>query len=241
MMLLAAVTAQAQIKGRVTLPDGSGASFATTMLFADSNTTGSPRAYALTDGKGNFNIKASPKKGEWLVVRYLGYKEHRQPMPLDGKTLTIKLVTDVQNLKTVKIEAKYKSVEVSGDTIKFNTEFYKTGAEDNAAEVLNKIPGMEVDDNGDVSYGGKKVDKITIDGKDLFSSGSDGALNTLSADAIKGAEILRNSRSNSIIIYGKSVKSDYRRIFRTRNDYPQPQDRWAHAPERQGIGDGRNR
>ena len=199
MMLLAAVTAQAQIKGRVTLPDGSGASYATTMLFADSNTTGSPRAYALTDGKGNFNIKATPKKGEWLVVRYLGYKEHRQPMPLDGKTLTIKLETDVQNLKTVKIEAKYKSVEVSGDTIKFNTEFYKTGAEDNAAEVLNKIPGMEVDDNGDVSYGGKKVDKITIDGKDLFSSGSDGALNTLSADAIKGAEILRNSRSNSII------------------------------------------
>lgn len=199
MTMLAMVSAQGQIKGRVMLPDGNPATYATVLVYADSNTVGTPLAYALTDSKGNFVIKTAPKKGYWLVVRYLGYKEHRTPLPLDKPLIEITLKKDVKNLNTVKVEAEYKSVEVSGDTIKFNTEYYKTGAEDNAAELLNKIPGMEVDDNGEVSYGGQKVDKITIDGKDLFSSGSDGALNTLSADAIQGAEILRNARGNSII------------------------------------------
>lgn len=181
------------------LSDDEAAAYATVMLFADSNTTATPIAYAITDNKGHFSIKATPKTGNWLAVRYLGYKEHRQPIIPSTKSYTIKLKVDAQRLNAVKVEAEYKSVEVIGDTIRFNTEYFKTGTEDNAAEVLNKIPGMEVDDNGDVSYGGKKVDRITIDGRDMFSSGSDGALNTLSADAIKGAEILQNSRSNSII------------------------------------------
>lgn len=191
--------ALAQLKGTVTTSDASPAAYATVLLFEDSVTDGSPKAYAITDSKGSFNIKASHKTGNWIVVRYLGYKEYRKTLKAQDKTLNIRLEKDIQNLKTVTVAAERKSVEVSGDTIKFNTEYYKTGAEDNAAEVLNKIPGMEVNDNGEVSYGGKKVDKITIDGKDLFASGSDGALNTLSADAIQGAEILRNSRTGSII------------------------------------------
>lgn len=200
LILFALPTAtHAQLKGTVTTSDASPAAYATVLLFEDSVTNGSPKAYAITDSKGNFNIKATHKTGNWIAVRYLGYKEYHKQLKAQDKTLNIKLEKDIQNLKTVTVAAERKSVEVSGDTIKFNTEYYKTGAEDNAAEVLNKIPGMEVNDNGEVSYGGKKVDKITIDGKDLFASGSDGALNTLSADAVQGAEILRNARSNSII------------------------------------------
>ena len=202
MMLLtvaATLTASAQIKGTVTLEGKEPAPYATVMLFADSVTDGSPKAYAITDSKGGFTIKSTPTKGNYLVVRYLGYKEYREPIAASTHKVAIQLQADALKLNAVKVEAKYKSVEVSGDTIKFNTEYFKTGTEDNAAEVLNKIPGMEVGDNGEVSYAGKKVDKVTIDGKDMFSSGSDGALNTLSADAVMGAEIVQNARSNSII------------------------------------------
>ena len=199
MLLALCGSTQAQVKGHVVLEDGSPAAYATAMLFADSNTSGTPPAYAITNAKGHFSIDAKRTAGAWLVVRYLGCKEYRQPLPAKSGIIEIKLQTDAKRLGEVTVEERYKSVEVSGDTIKFNTEYFKTGAEDNAAEVLNKIPGMEVDDNGDVSYGGKKVDRITVDGRDLFASGSDGALNTLSADAIKGAEIVRNARSNSII------------------------------------------
>lgn len=199
LLLLCPSALMAQIRGTVWLPDNEPATYATVMLYADSNTNASPLAYAITDGKGMFNIKATPSPKNWLVVRYLGYKEYRQPIDAAHKHYDIRLIADAQQLNAVKVEAEYKSVEISGDTIKFNTEYFKTGAEDNAAEVLNKIPGMEVDDNGDVSYAGKKVDRITVDGRDLFSSGSDGALNTLSADAIQGAELLTRGHSNSII------------------------------------------
>jgi len=199
LLVFVPLVADAQLRGRVTMPDGSPATYATVMLFADSNAVGTPRAYSMTDGKGKFHIKTAPSAGNWLAVRYMGYEEFKMAVGESRNDIEIKLKAKSKVLNAVKVGAKMKSVEVSGDTIKFNTEYFKTGAEDNAAEVLNKIPGMEVSDNGDVSYGGQKVDKVTIDGKDLFTSGSDGTLNTLSADALQGAEILRNAKRGSLV------------------------------------------
>ena len=50
-----------------------------------------------------------------------------------------------------------------------------------------------------MSFGGKQVDKILIDGKDMFSSGSDGVINNLSAQTLKGAEVLTNYKTGSLI------------------------------------------
>ena len=70
------------------------------------------------------------------------------------------------------MKSNFYGVSVSGDTVKFKTDYFKDGTEETAGELLNKIPDMEVSENGNVSYAGKPVDKVLMDGKDVFSSGS---------------------------------------------------------------------
>ncbi|MBR1644802.1 MAG: hypothetical protein IJ684_05500 [Bacteroidales bacterium] len=197
--LLLTVVAQAQLKGRVLNSNGEPAEFATVALFKDSVTAGSPRSYAITDEKGNFRLPLSAKKGEWLVVRYLGHKEYRKPVDEPRAFQDIQLVADATRLDEITVESTYTGVAVRGDTIQFDTEHFRTGAEETVAEVLRNIPGMEVKDNGSVSYGGRDVDKVLVNGKDMFASGSDGVINNLNAEAVNSAELLTNYKSDNFV------------------------------------------
>lgn len=198
LLTLLPLAASAQLKGTVLTADSQPAAYATVLLYADSNTAARPLAYALTTADGHFSLAADVNDLNWLVVRQLGSKEYRRQLgPL--RQVDIRLEADVRSLDAVTVESTYVPVSVHGDTISFNTDFYRTGTEETAAEVLQQIPGMEVSESGEVSFGGKTVDKVLVDGRDIFASGSDGTLNTLPADAIRGADLLRNYRSGSLI------------------------------------------
>ena len=190
--------ATAQLTGRVRLADGSDAGYAMVLLYADSNTTASPVSYCLTTSDGRFSLTGEATDDSWLVVRMLGSKEYRNKIG-KRRQLDITLEADSRRLDEVTVESSYVPVQVHGDTVAFNTDYYRTGTEETAAEVLGRIPGMEVSESGEVSFAGKSVDKILVDGKDIFAGGSDGALNTLPAEAIKGAEMLMNYRGGSIV------------------------------------------
>ena len=196
-LLICAQTVGAQVTGTVLAADNSPAAYATVLLYADSNTAASPIGYGLTTSDGYFAL-ADGAPEQWLVVRHLGSKEYRSKIKT-RQHMRIRLEADVQSLDEVMVKSTYLPVQVHGDTISFSTDYYRTGAEETAAEVLQQIPGMEVSESGEVSYAGKTVDKVLVDGKDMFASGSDGALNTLPADAIRGAEMLMNYRSGSLI------------------------------------------
>ncbi|MBO6117491.1 MAG: hypothetical protein J6P44_03000 [Bacteroidales bacterium] len=190
----------AQIKGKVVCADGKPAQFATVSVYKDKNTSSAPVNYAVTTKEGKFSINVEVQDGWWIAVRHIGSKEYRSELKEGQTDITIHLEIDGKsNLDEVTVKSTYTGVSVHGDTIAFDTEHFKTGDEESVSDVLKKLPGMEVSDNGDVSFGGKNVDKVLVDGKDMFSSGSDGVINTLSADAINGAEILTNYKSGSLV------------------------------------------
>ncbi|MBQ9254306.1 MAG: carboxypeptidase-like regulatory domain-containing protein [Bacteroidales bacterium] len=189
-----------QIKGNVKCADGTPASFATVVLYPDSKTNSSPLKYTITNKEGNFTLDINNKTGYWITVKYVGYNEYRYEMQGNETFLNIQLeLNENSNLNEVVVKSSYSGITVKGDTIAFDTEHFKTGEEETVGDVLKKLPGMEVSDNGDVSFGGKQVDKILVDGKDMFSSGSDGVINNLSADALQSAEILKNYKTGSIV------------------------------------------
>ena len=122
------------------------------------------QAYAITDNDGKFRMNVEVTKGNWAVVRCVGFKELRQELDPTKHSYAFVLEEDVKSLKEVKVKGKFFGVSVDGDTVKFNTDYFKDGTEETAGEVLNKIPDMEVSENGDVSYAGKQVDKVLLDG-----------------------------------------------------------------------------
>ena len=59
-------------------------------------------------------------------------------------------------------------VTMSGDTLIYKSEAFTNGSERKLEDVLAKLPGMEVDENGEVKVQGKKVNKVLVDGKQFF-------------------------------------------------------------------------
>ena len=188
-----------QITGTVTDRQQKAVPYATVLVYDGEITGGTPKAYAITDDEGRFKISKALTKGNWAVVRCVGFKELRQELDPAKHSYAFVLERDVTSLKEVKVKSNFYGVSVSGDTVKFKTDYFKDGTEETAGELLNKIPDMEVSENGNVSYAGKPVDKVLMDGKDVFSSGSgDVLLNNLPADAVESAEILMNYKGSSL-------------------------------------------
>lgn len=132
-------------------------------------------------------------------MRCLGYKELRRQI---GDTTQaffgLQLEEDAVLLDEATVKANYSGIRFSNDTISFDTKHYTTGTEENIGDVLKKIPGMEVTETGKVSYAGKDIGKVLIDGKDILSSSGNLAVNNLPANLMESAELLLNYKEKSI-------------------------------------------
>lgn len=185
--------------GRVIDIEGNAISYATVLISADTLQTMQPKAYGTTDHNGDFYIKAKNIIAtDWVIIRCLGYKEQLHRYETLCCPTTITLNEDYQNLDEVVVRAQYSGVKFANDTVKYDTNHFRTGNETNIGEVLNRMPGIDVSSSGKVSYAGKNITKILVDGKDIFSTGNNLLINTLSADAMSGAEVLTNYHDGSI-------------------------------------------
>ena len=83
-------------------------------------------------------------------------------------------------------------VTMSGDTIIYKTEHLRMGGRQNSGEELNKLPGMEVDENGEVIVQGKKVGKVLVDGKPFFEGDTKMATKNIPANAVDRVQVLKD-------------------------------------------------
>ena len=81
---------------------------------------------------------------------------------------------------------------VKGDTVKFNVGKYVDGTERVLGEVLDKLPGVEVDESGTVSAGGKKVDKLLLNGQDFAGERHDMLTKNMPSDMVAKVELIKN-------------------------------------------------
>ncbi|HAH37055.1 MAG TPA: TonB-dependent receptor, partial [Algoriphagus sp.] len=83
-------------------------------------------------------------------------------------------------------------VTMKGDTLTYKTDAFTTGSERKLEHVLEKLPGFQVDENGEVKVQGKKVDKVWVDGKTFFDGDTKLATKNLSANAVDRVQVLKN-------------------------------------------------
>lgn len=191
--------AQSVFRGQVTDSKHVEIISATVMLRSDTTATASLKGYALTDQSGRFSFQAPTAKGDWLIVKSLGYADVRIRVDSVRSDYPIVMQEDAHTLHEVLVKGNYSGMKIVGDTVKFDTNHFRLGTEDNVADVLRRLPGVEVSDEGAVTYQGKGMDKLLVDGKDLISSGDEGILvNNMNADLMTGAEILTNYKDKSI-------------------------------------------
>ncbi len=103
----------------------------------------------------------------------------------------ITLSADATELATVEV-VREMPVSVKGDTIIYNADSFKNGTERKLEDVLKKLPGVEVNKDGEIEVEGKKVQKVMVEGKDFFDGDTKIATKNIPADALDKIQVLRN-------------------------------------------------
>ena len=190
--------AQERISGKVVDDNGKPIVMANVMLYPDSLAKQPMESYAVTDSKGVFHLNSAPTASAWVHVKCLGYEDYVLKCDLSKSPFLITLQSKMHELNEVVVKGNYSGIKTRGDSVVFDVNHFKTGAEENVSDVLRRLPGMEVSETGKVKYEGKNIDKILVNGNDVMSTGSGMMLNGLSADVVSGAEILRNWNDGSL-------------------------------------------
>jgi hypothetical protein len=146
-----------------------------------------------TDANGFFEFKNLIPGNYLLFIRHPFYEDHIDQLQLNGTSKinlgTIKMALKTINLKEVTVSQQVSSIRIKGDTTEFNAADFKARAGASVEEVLKKLPGIQVDKNGNITAMGEKVNKVLVDGEEFFGDNPTIATKNLPADAVYKVQV----------------------------------------------------
>lgn len=148
--------------------------------------------FAITDIKGQYRLNlrvATPYK---IEISHLGFSKLIDTVNITQGTKKIYILQESSELLEQVIINQKMAIIVKEDTIIYRTNQFKTGEERKLREVLKKLPGVEVDRDGNVKVNGKKVTKLMVEGKTFFTGDTKLAVNNIPADAVDEIVVLDN-------------------------------------------------
>ena len=144
---------------------------------------------AISDENGLFSLQA-PEDGSYLLkITSVGYKPTvRRIMMTQGKDLAmgkININAEAIMLKAATVTAMAKKVVLKEDTFVYNSAAYRTPEGSTIEELVKRLPGAEVSDDGSIKINGKEVKKILVDGKEFMTGDTKTALKNLPTSIIE--------------------------------------------------------
>jgi len=180
------------VKFEGVIKDTTGVALEMANIMAVNQATKAMDGYSITNDKGRFQIALNANATYDIKVSYVGF----QPYEITLKTTSENIVKNIvlkegTLLKEIEI-VKEMPVSISGDTIIYNSDSFRNGTERKLEDVLKKLPGVEVNKDGEIQVEGKKVQKIMVEGKDFFDGDTKIATKNIPADALDKIQVLRN-------------------------------------------------
>ena len=181
-----------EVQGRVLLQNGNPAPLASISLLSQQDSV--LRASAVSDTQGAFSLTASP--GNYLLkITLLSYQDKTIPgirLDRDINLGELTLATDIRLLKEVVITSEKPQMKLELDKRVYNVGKDLSNAGGTAADILNNIPSVTVDVDGEVSFRGSQGVRILIDGKPSALVNSPDALRQLPGNMIESIEVITN-------------------------------------------------
>ena len=149
-------------------------------------------SYGFSDDKGNFKLELKNNTTYNIKISYVGFKDISEFLKTKetniSKNYTMSEDTMLDGINIVST----MPVTIKGDTIIYNADSFTNGSERKLEDVLKKLPGVEVNDAGEIEIEGKRVEKVMIDGKDFFDGDSKLATKNIPSNAVDKIQVLRN-------------------------------------------------
>lgn len=192
LLLLITTSVFAQIKLEGIVKDSIGNPLELANVVAINQETKALDSYGITNDAGRYKLSLKANASYKLQISYIGMKTGEELFSTKESTLTKNFILQPDN-SLDEIELIYEMpVVVKGDTIIYNADSFKHETDKKLGDVLSKLPGVEVNDDGEIEVEGKTVSKIMVEGKDFFDGDTKLATKNIPADALDKIEILKN-------------------------------------------------
>ncbi|REE27811.1 carboxypeptidase-like protein [Winogradskyella pacifica] len=149
--------------------------------------------FAISENDGSYKLGLIKNQTYELTVSYLGYKPQTITISTTDQDLIKNFILKENPDQLDEVTIKYTPpITVKKDTITYDVTKFVTGEERKLRDALKKLPGVEVDREGNVTVQGKKVTKVLVENKTFFTGNSKLAVNNIPADAVEKVEVLDN-------------------------------------------------
>jgi len=152
------------------------------------NHQGRAIAFASSNANGVFEIKNSDT-ADSLTFRSMGYEVLRLPRGYDFAK-GVEMRPKATQLKDVIVQAP--DIYARGDTLVFNVSRYANASDNAIIDVIKRLPGIKVEEDGTIKYQGKPINKFYIDGDDFLGGQYGLATNNISHKDVKSVEVMEN-------------------------------------------------
>jgi len=191
-IFMVSLSASAQMKYSGVVKDSIGEPLEMANVIALDTVAKRIASYGFTDAKGVFKLDLAKNTVYNIKISYVGFKEISENIKTGATDMSKNYTMYEDNmLEGINIVAKMP-VTVKGDTIIYNADSFKNGSERKLKDVLEKLPGVEINDAGQIEVEGKAVEKIMVDGKEFFSGDTKLATENIPSNAVDKIQVLRN-------------------------------------------------
>ncbi|NJN34029.1 MAG: carboxypeptidase regulatory-like domain-containing protein [Saprospiraceae bacterium] len=173
-------------------------------------------AFAFTAENGHYKLNIPVSKSDSLLISAssIGFRKVEKSFVLEKEKsiylLDFQLSTEKFNLPTLTIKADIPDKVVRKDTTTFKIKYYVDSTERVLEDVLKKLPGMNVKDDGSIEYKGKPIERILVEGDDVFNTNNKIPSKNLHADLIEEVQVIDRYSSNPLL---KNIENSERQIL----------------------------
>jgi len=195
LLLAASSFAQSTHSVSVTLLDattGEPVSYATVSVTAKGSTQ--PAKYTLTGEKGTASLTGLKDGTYDFAAEMMGYVKYEKEITIEGANVSlgeVKLEIDREMLEAASVTDVGAPVTIKKDTIEYNAAAFKTTENDVLEDLLRKLPGVEVSDDGSIVVNGQTVTKVYLDGKTFFMDDPQIATKNIPAKLVEKVKVVQ--------------------------------------------------
>ena len=140
------------------------------------------KKFEYTKTNGNFSLQMPLINGCRLEVTMMGFA--KQSLPLDSVSFPLMIYMEAGYTLLKEVTVKANRIQEQGDTITYYVGSFAQSQDRSIGDVLRRMPGINVSDNGIVRYQGKDINKFYIEGSDLLGGRYGIATNSISHDDV---------------------------------------------------------
>lgn len=166
------------------------------------DTTGKIISYTYSDEQGNYVLTINKRGVFVLYVNALGFEQKRTTLDFSNKienqVINFFLSKKEEPLKEIVVESR-RAITIKNDTIVFDAKSFALGNEQVVEDLLKRIPGINVLPDGTIKVGSREVEKVMIEGDDMFDRGYKILTKNMPFNPIEKIEVLQRFSNNKIL------------------------------------------